>query len=77
MKSREPENCMAAQHIPRGYRTTTRKWLALTPALQLMPSPPPMKLDDLVLKDADPEADSICGAYQHELLAHMSEYIHF
>ena len=36
-----------------------------------------MKLDDLVLKDADPEADSRGGAYQRELLARWSEYVHF
>ena len=68
---------MAAQQIPRGYRTTTGKWLALTPSLQLMPSPSPMELDDMVLKDADPEADSRGGAYHHDLLACWFESVHF
>ena len=49
----------------------------MTPTLQLMPSLSPMELDDMVLKDADPEADSRGGAYQHQLIACWSEYIHF
>ena len=49
----------------------------MTPALQLMTSHHAMKLDDLVLKDVDPKADSRGGAYQRELLARWSENVHF
>ena len=61
--------------MPRGYQATSGAWIALTPDLQLIPSPPEIVLTQLE-EHWDPEAASQTGAYQTEALLRWSEYHH-
>ena len=70
-----PENCTPSKIVPRGYQATSGAWIALTPNLQLIPSPPEMVLEQLE-EDWDPESASQAGAYQTEALLRWSEYHH-
>ena len=47
LNSSRPENCTQAKIIPRGYQATLGAWIALTPDLQLIPTPPEMVLTKL------------------------------
>ena len=51
-------------------------WIALTPDLQLIPTPPEMVLAKLEEDAWDPETASRAGAYQTEALLRWSEYHH-
>ena len=55
---------------------TSGKWVALTPNLQLLKSPPEMILSHLESDKWDPETVSRAGAYQTEVLFKWSEYHH-
>ena len=72
LNSSRPENCTQAKIVPRGYQATSGAWIALTPDLQLIPSPPEMVLTQLE-EDWDPESASQAGAYQTESLLRWSE----
>ena len=61
--------------MPRGYQATSGAWVALTPDLQLIASPPEMVLDQTDT-DLNPEEASYGGAYQTEALLRWSEYHH-
>ena len=52
------------------------EWVALTPNLQLLKSPPEMILSQLESDEWDPEMVSHAGAYQTEALLKWSEYHH-
>ena len=67
---------MQAKIIPRGYQATSGAWIALTPDLQLIPSPPEMVLAKLEEDAWDPESASRAGVYQTEALLRWSEYHH-
>ena len=75
LNSSRPENCTQAKIVPRGYQATSGAWIALTPDLKLIASPPDMILEQLD-GDWDPESASQAGAYQTEALLRWSEYHH-
>ena len=76
LNSSRPENCTQAKTIPRGYQATSGAWIALTPDLQLIPTPPEMVLSQFDDNTWDPETASRAGAYQTEALLRWSEYHH-
>ena len=73
LNSSRPENCSKATIVPRGYQAASGQWIALTPKLQLLSSPPEMVIAQLE-EDWDPESASRGGAYQTEALLRWSEY---
>ena len=75
LNSSRPENFTQAKIVPRGYQADSGAWIALTPDLQLIQSPPEMVLDQLE-EEWDPESASRAGAYQTEALLRWSEYHH-
>ena len=76
LNSSRSENCMQAKTIPRGYQATSSEWIALTPNLQLLKSPPEMVLSQLEDNAWDLETVSRAGAYQTKALLKWSEYHH-
>ena len=73
LNSSRPENCSQAKIVPQGYQATSGAWIALTPALQLLPTPPEMILAQLE-EDWDPESASRGGVYQTEALLRWSKF---
>ena len=76
LNSSKAENCTQVKIIPQGYQATSGAWTALTPDLQLIPSPLEMVLAKLEEDGLDPESASRAGAYQTEALLRWSEYHH-
>ena len=76
LNSSRSENCTQAKTIPRGYQATSSEWIALTPNLQLLKSPPEMVLSQLEDNAWDLETVSRAGAYQTKALLKWSEYHH-
>ena len=66
---------MQAKIVPRGCQATSGAWVALTPDLQLIQSPPEMVLEQTEI-ELDPEKASHGGAYQTEALLRWSEFHH-
>ena len=67
---------MQAKTITPGYQLTSGAWIALTPDLQLIPTPPEMVLAKLEEDTWDPETASQAGAYQTKALLRWLEYHH-
>ena len=76
LNSSRSENCTQAKTIPRVYQATSSEWIALTPNLQLLKSPPEMVLSQLEDDAWDLEIFSRAGAFQTEALLRWSEYHH-
>ena len=76
LNSSRSENCTQAKTIPRANQATSIEWIALTPNLQLLKSPPEMVLSQLEDDAWDPETVSWAGAYQTKVLLKGSEYHH-
>ena len=76
VNSSKPENCTQSKTIPRGYEATSGEWVALTPGLQILKSPPEMVLEELDDDEWDPETVSRAGAYQTEALLKWAEFYH-
>ena len=68
LNSLRQENCKQAKTILGGYQATSGEWVALTPNLQLLKSPPAMILSQLESEEWDPDMVSRAGAYQTEVL---------
>ena len=76
VSSSKHENCTQAKTIPRGYEATSGEWVALTPGLQILKSPPEMVLEELDDDEWDPETMSRAGAYQTEVLLKWTKFYH-
>ena len=75
LNSSRPENCTQAKIVPHGYQATSGAWVALTPDLQLIQSPPEMIFEQAEI-ELDPEKASHGRAYQTEALLRWSEFHH-
>ena len=76
LNSSRPENCTQAKTIPQDYEATSGEWVALTPDLQLLKSPPEIVLAELDKEEWDPETVSWGGASQTEALLNWAEIYH-
>ena len=62
---------MQAKIVPQGYQAISGAWVALTPDLHLVPTPPELVLNQLE-EEWDPKTISRGEAYQTEALLRWS-----
>ena len=74
LNSSQRESCIPDNHVPPGYQTISGEWVALTPELQLLRSPPEAAGTQAVGRDGSTRTRSHTGPYQEGTLFRWAEY---
>ena len=74
LNSSQPESCNTNSQLPPGYQTTSGEWVALTPWLQLLASPPEGAGASTEPEDGGTKARGHSGPYLEGTLYRWAEY---
>ena len=74
LNSSQPESCIPDNQVLPGYQTISGEWVALTPELQLLRSPPEAARTQAVGGDGSTRTRSHTGPYQEGTLFRWAEY---
>ena len=64
----QPESGITDDYAPPGYQVIAGRWVAITPELQLLRSPPELPLVQVVNGEGNTEIGSHVGTYHVEML---------
>ena len=74
LNNAQPESCITNSQLPPGYQTTSGEWVALTPRLQLLTSPPEMVGISTEQEDGGTKIRGHSGPYRDGTLFRWAEY---